>query len=274
MSSYLSICLSLVLIGQTPKGASPGPGGVADDLASRLKFMKASLDGYRITLDDPRLSPLLRQEEPAFRLGKQFGDTVIDGAIFFWTGAHGRPEVAVQMFLIPTANEPEGLWLHEFTSLAAEGLTATRANQRVWRPTKAGLAFKPLPDAPKPGENEARRTRQMHALSQAFKASDDFKAKGWTELRILPKPIARYGEAGTELIDGGLFAFVLGTDPEVLLFLEVRKGANGPEWQYALAPMTVYAVKATHQGKPVWELPDRQPSNDPSQPFFDLPIFN
>jgi hypothetical protein len=143
----------------------------------------------------------------------------------------------------------------------------------VWHPSKPGLEFKPLPDAPKPAETEAQRARQMHALSQGFRASDNFKTRGWSELRILPKPIARYGKAGTELIDGSLFAFVLGTDPEVLLFLEARKGENGPEWQYALAPMTVYAVKSTLQGKPVWELPDRQPSNDPAQPFFDLPFF-
>jgi hypothetical protein len=272
MPSLVSVCLTLALLGQAPKTA--GPGGVPDDLASRLKFMKSSLDIYKLTLDNPRSQPLRRQDEPVFRLGKQFGDTVIDGAIFFWTNSQGRPEAAVQVFLIPTANEPDGLWVHEFTSLATDGLTASRDGRPIWRPTKSGLSFKPLPDAPKPAESRARRTRQMHALSQGFKASDNFKAKGWSELRILPRPIARYGKERTDLIDGSLFAFVLGTDPEVLLFLEVRPGANGPEWQFALAPMTVYAVKSTHQGKPVWELPDRQPSNDPSLPFFDLPIFN
>jgi hypothetical protein len=275
MLAFTPVSLALILIGQAqaPAGPGPRPGGVADDLPSRLKFMKKSLDIYRITPADPMAQPLRRQEEPAFRLGRQFGEPLIDGAIFFWTGNYDRPEAAVQVFLIPTANEPEGLWVHEFTSLSTEGLTANRGGGRVWHPTKPGLEFKPLPDAPKPAETESQRARQMHALSQGFRASDNFKARGWSELRILPKPIARYGKAGTELIDGSLFAFVLGTDPEVLLFLEARQGKNGPEWQYALAPMTVYAVKSTLQGKPVWELPDRQPSNDPSMPFFDLPFF-
>ena len=33
--------------------------------------------------------------------------------------------------------------------------------------------------------------------------------------------------------------------------------------------MTVYAVKGSYRGKAVWELPDRQPSYDPTRPFYD-----
>ncbi len=69
-----------------------------------------------------------------------------------------------------------------------------------------------------------------------------------------------------------LFAFVLGTDPEVFLFLEARPGKEGLEWQYALAPMTVFAVKGSYRGKAVWELPNRHPSYDPSKPFFDKAV--
>jgi hypothetical protein len=108
----------------------------------------------------------------------------------------------------------------------------------------------------------------MRLLAADFRASDDFGGKGWTELRLLPTPIARYGESGSNLVDGALFAFVLGTDPEVFLFIEARSGAQGPEWQYALAPMTIFAVKASYQGKAVWELPNRGPATDPDKPFF------
>jgi hypothetical protein len=34
--------------------------------------------------------------------------------------------------------------------------------------------------------------------------------------------------------------------------------------------MTVFAVKGSYQGKAVWELPDRQGENAPSNPFFDM----
>jgi hypothetical protein len=108
-------------------------------------------------------------------------------------------------------------------------------------------------------------------LAEGFRASDDFKHKGWSELRLLLTPVSRYGASGTKLLDGALFAFVLGTDPEVFLFLEARPSKEGPEWHYALAPMTIFPVKGSYQGKAVWELPNRDPSLDPSKPFFSKP---
>ena len=127
-----------------------------------------------------------------------------------------------------------------------------------------------MPVPPKPAGSAAAAAPPDAVASPRISAStDNFKAKGWSDLRLLPTPIARYGETGTKLVDGALFAFVIGTDPEVFLFLEARPGEDGPEWQYALAPMTVYALKATYRGKAVWELPDREPCWDPSKPFYD-----
>ena len=94
----------------------------------------------------------------------------------------------------------------------------------------------------------------MHALAAEFHAEDDFWGRGWNALRLLPKPIDRYGKAGGIPEDGALFAFVLGTDPESFLFIEARPGAKGLEWQYAFAPMTCWALKAEHKGRPVWSL--------------------
>ena len=101
-----------------------------------------------------------------------------------------------------------------------------------WAPTVPGLVLKPLPGAPKPAGSAAQRLRQMRSLADGFRASDNFKRKGWSELRLLPTPITRYGKDGTAPSDGALFAFVLGTDPEVFLFLEISSGKSGPVWQY------------------------------------------
>ena len=91
-----------------------------------------------------------------FRLGKQYAEDVEDGAIFLWTGENGRPEAAIQVFLIKNAKEPQGLWIHEFTSLAHDrDLKAQRNGQLWWAPTTPGLEFKPVPDAPKPAESRS-----------------------------------------------------------------------------------------------------------------------
>ncbi len=256
--------LALALLAQAPAG-----GQNADDAgAERLKFMTDSIRSYELHLAGDRSAFLKLQEKPVFRLGKQSADNLVDGAIFLWAGENGRPEVAIQVFQIKDSYYPQGLWIHEFSSLAPSTLTAVRSGRPWWAPTTAGLVFKPVPGASKPAESVAQRTRQMRALAADFRASDDFKRKGWSELRLLPTPISRYGESGTKLLDGALFAFVLGTDPEVFLFLEARPGKESPEWQYALAPMTIFAVKSSYQGKAVWELPNRDPSSEPSKPFF------
>jgi hypothetical protein len=255
--------LVLALTGQTADGS------LRAGTAERLQFMKESVRGYEMTVSGGGPGPLKLQADPAFRLGKQGADTVVDGAIFLWTGQTGRPEAAIQAFLIKTEREPEGLWVHEFTSLAPGPLAATRQGRVAWSPVRPGLEFRPLSGAPKPGATAAQRQRQMRELAQEFKASDDFHGKGWSELRLLAKPISQYGRHGSEVEDGALFAFVLGTDPEVFLFLEARPGRDGLGWQYAFAPMTVFAVQASHHDRPVWSLPSRDPANDPSRTFFD-----
>ncbi len=264
MTIIVSVHLALAMATQAPTG---GP-NAADAGAERLKFMKDSVQGYELTVGDDRSVVLKLQETPVFRLGKQYGKDLEDGAIFLWTGEQGRPEVAIQVFQIKNAGEPRGTWIHEFTSLSPTTVTADQHGRSRWAPRTSGIAFKPVPDAPKPAESVAQRGRQMRSLAASFRASDDFGAKGWLELRLLPTPISRYGQSGTKLLDGALFAFVHGTDPEVFLFLEARTGKDGPAWQYALAPMTIFAVKGSYRGKAVWELPNRGPASDSSKPFF------
>jgi hypothetical protein len=263
--TVLAVFYSAVALG----GAAPAVGQSAVDTgAERLRFMKESIESYDLSSSSERGGTLKLEDKPVFRLGKQSADNLSDGAIFLWTDASGRAAAAIQVFEIKDSYYPQGLWIHEFTSLAPVTLTATRHGRTRWAPKTPGVEFRAVPNAPKPAETAAQRFRQMRSLAADFRASDDFKRKGWSELRLLPTPISRYGKSGTGLLDGALFAFVLGTDPEVFLFLEAWPNSNGPAWQYAFAPMTIYAVRGSYQGKAVWELPNRDPSWDPLKPFF------
>ena len=71
-------------------------------------------------------------------------------------------------------------------------------------------------------------------------------------MRLLPQPLFRYGSEDSEVVDGALYAFVQGTDPEVILRLEARQTDDGPEWQYALARMNSVKFVAQYQGREVW----------------------
>ncbi len=258
--------LSLALPAQA---AAPGESS-RDESAARLDFMKESVKGYVMTRSDDPSAAIKVLPEPAFRIGKQPGE-MADGAIFLWADEVGRPEAAAQVFLLKTKTEPGGFWLHEFTSLSTRPLVADERGATRWRPSVPGLTFRPLPGAPKPGTTPAVRLRQMRSLAGGFKAEDDFGDRGWQVVRMLTTPIARYGKAGGTPEDGALFAFVIGTgtDPEVFLFIEDRPGPDGPAWQYALAPMTCFALKVRRDGQPVWSLP-RRDSEDPSRTFYDM----
>ena len=257
-SIALTLTLTLALAAQAQPPV-PADEVVPDNPAARLDFMKTSLGIYDLRPTEGRSGPFRLQPEPIFRLNNNISG-VKDGAIFFWLDEAGRPAASVQVFVIPS-----GLWLHEFTSLVTFPMVAERRSAPAWSPARAGVEFRPIPDAPKPADTPEGRLRQMRALAQDFGAEDYFETKTWHHLRLLPKPLARYGKPGAAPTDGALFGLVLGSDPETFLMIEARPGPDGPAWQYAFAPMTCYPLKGTHKGKLVWELPLRldQPMDQP-----------
>ena len=74
-------------------------------------------------------------------------------------------------------------------------------------------------------------------------------------MRLLAQPIYRYEKPEGDLIDGALFVFVLGTDPEALLLIEAHQVDGTPRWQYGLARMSNVNLRVSDRGRPVWEVP-------------------
>ena len=259
MTTSSTMILTLAVVAQ---GAPAGDG--REERAARLEFMKKSLTAYDVHPAGDRKATFRLQAEPVLRFTNPVGYSV-DGGIFFWLGEDGRPEAAVQAFLMRGGN----FWMHDFTSLATTPIVADTSSGVAWNPSRAGVEFKPIPGAPKPAETAEARLRQMRELAQGFSVTDDFREKGWQALRPMPKPFARYGKAGSALLDGAVFCFALGTDPEAYLILEARAGKDGPEWQFAFAPQTTYALKASWKGQEVWSLPYRTPWNA-TEPFYGL----
>jgi hypothetical protein len=257
------LALAGSLLGQDPGGSEAGN----EEPNDPVKFMRDTLDPIKL-YEPGRGTPLRVRPEPAFRLGKQAADVVQEGAIFLWLDDDGRPQAAVQVFEVRDRGAPDGIWIHEFVLLAPTPLNGEGPGTRPWSPRTPGVELRPVPDAPRPASTPAQRERQMRALARDFHASDNFHEKSWTELRLLPTPVARYGEAGSALSDGALFAFVTGTDPEAFLFLEVRPGKDGPGWQYAFAPMTCWELKGAHKGQAVWSCPLRKQARDPLKPYY------
>ena len=173
-----------------------------------------------------------------------------------------------------------GKMVHEFDSLSREAKLVARDKDRViWSPQTAGVEFRDVPAAPRPAKTHAERLRQMKAIAERFKAT----MTGWQgddtdreELRLLPRPLYRYDlknakEPDPNLLDGALFAYVLGTDPEVVLVLEAIGTEKNSAWQYAFVRATSGGLEVKLGDKVIWSAEKAPANRNPMLPHFSMP---
>jgi hypothetical protein len=233
---------------------------VMKDAATRYRFEAAAGEGATLLIPDPvlRWSNPVAQEE--------------DAGLFLWT-RQGRPEAAAQFFV------RKNLWMHEFQSLSESPFTVDWRGETIWAPRRAGLAFQVEPESRPPEGDAVRRLRQMRTIAESFAASVEFQYGNTShyELRLLTRPVYRYGSAEGKVLDGTIWAFVQGTNPEVLLLVESRPAHDHTSrWNYAFAAMTSYPAEVKRNGKSVWKVA-RQPIPTPDRrgPYlfrYDVPM--
>lgn len=100
----------------------------------------------------------------------------------------------------------------------------------------------------------------MRKIAEDFNVMDDH---GWTTkvrqpLRLLRQPVHRYSDAEVGIIDGAIFSYVLGTDPEANLLLEAYAATDGPRWRFTFSPQTIYGMQAFRDETMVWEIGERR----------------
>jgi hypothetical protein len=217
--------------------------GAEDDLREVIVRLAK---GYQLFMGTDRV-PLEMQPEPVLRWPNSTRDTH-DGATFVWT-VNGRPEA------IGCIWENNRILSHAFHSLSASKLVAEYGGRTIWRPDKAGIDLRSVPDAPQPADSAAKRLAQMKQLAHRITCQlTGGKGKG-EELRLLPRPLYRYQTERKDLFDGALFAYVQGTDPEVILTLEAARHDGKAEWRYAITRRSMAALDADLDGKRIWEVP-------------------
>jgi hypothetical protein len=178
--------------------------------------------------------PLLRWSNPS--AGSVYGE------VFVWSDA-GRPVALASIYR----------WYHPYTqstfevvTLTPGEVTAREGDRLLWEAPPGGVAFRPLEKAPEAAGSPAARLRQMRALARRFNAElADLRGGEGVErqLRLLNQPVHRYQSADHGIVDGALFAFVEGTDPEAWLVLEAARTDSETHWQYAVARMNADALR-------------------------------
>jgi len=213
--------------------------------ALEITTSAAKLYSFELTGKPPRKldfqpSSILRWSNPV--AGEIYGN------VFVWT-LNGRPTVlgSIYQWYSPMTHGS-----HEFQSLATEPLEGKREGRTVWRSQQAGIQWRAVPKQPVISDSKLTRTRHLRAMSRRFQVRKTDREDVSRELRLLAQPLFRYGSDDSDVIDGALYAFVQGTDPEVFLLIEARKVAGGHEWYYALARMNSVKFVAHYEGQEIW----------------------
>jgi hypothetical protein len=125
-----------------------------------------------------------------------------------------------------------------------------RSGREFWKPKEYVCKFTDLPRSPVPADKAVPRLAQMRSIAADFSVIDNFRGTK-QNLRLLRQPGYRYSEKG-KILDGALFIFVLGTDPECCLLLEAYQNGKDSRYRYALAPMTAFQLEVSYKDSSVW----------------------
>jgi hypothetical protein len=222
-----------------------------DARAAHLARMKAVAATFQVFAAQGQ--PESKLELPAEPLLRYADSTRQTNESSLWIlGGKGRPSAVLVIEYYPDI-EGRPRWLYEVASLSTERIAAERGDDLKWAAKRPGLDLQPVPDAGPPAARPAQRLVQMRTLRARFAAHERANIEGRIELRPLASPLHRYADAERGIVDGAIFSFASGTNPQVLLVLEARETDGKQSWGYALVQLTGERVTAQLDGKDIWQ---------------------
>jgi hypothetical protein len=253
---FSPIVLAAALLGAQREASTDGPSSTAEQ---RQAFASMAAESYRFRLSAQARSAVKLHPEPLLR----WNNKVVredDGMLFLWIeGLKGRPVAAAQFFLIDRD------WHHEFQSLSQsrfEVMSDKKGDSGWrWQPATPGVDLVMADDIDPPAETAPQRLRQMKSLAERFAAAvdQDDQFRHPEELRLLVTPIYRYGAVDQGVLDGALFAFAQGTNPEILVQVEAdATDASAKSWRYGFARMSCFNLRVRRGDQVIWKA-DREP---------------
>lgn len=251
----LVVCFLAAAIGSSAHAEDPSP--AKPKVSPLQKVIDESANWFDLKAGENLDQPL--QMVRALKWDNNARGSASGLTVLFVAG--GRPEAVACIY------PWDGNLVQEFRSLSrtAGGLVAQRKGDTApfWKPTEQGIAMKAIPKADAPAKTKFARLRQLKQLRKRFEAT----LMGWKnddsdrqDLRPLPRHLYRYTKPTGDVLDGAVFAFVMGTDPEVLLLIEAVKTKSGDQWQYGFVRRTSGELAGRLDGETVWTA-DRFPQN-------------
>ena len=177
----------------------------------RLEDMKKRVEQLVLSGTDAKFSlePLLRFSDPT----RQMEDATV------WKlGEKGRPKAILVLEKYSHHQYPS----YELTVTSNSPPKSVRSDAFRWNPDRETIKWKTLKSPTPPSKRETLRGLQMKQIAHQFSVSEEFEGQTY-QLRMLPKPLIRYADEMEKLVDGSIFVFSHGTNPELLLLVEAHK---------------------------------------------------
>ena len=222
-----------------------------DDLLKRLHKESQSImeEGSFFKVIDGKQVDVPLRKEPVFRHIDQTRNE--QGGGVWMIGDKGRPMAMSVLYTFPDATH----WVQSMRSLSpSKDIGGNLKGGNRWRPTAAGIEFKPLPKAPKPSKSKKLLFTQLKRQAQRF-SGHEFWRGSRHELRLIPRELHKYEDPDNGIVTGAIFAIAHNTNPETYLVLEVQADNDQRTWQYALARFGFAELHINIDEKEVWKKP-------------------
>jgi hypothetical protein len=216
------------------------------DAEARLKAMMQRAASLKIEFaadkvrKPPELlpSPILRCNDPTREEE--------DGTVWLWADGK-RPVACLCLFFI------RDQWAFEHVALSGEALKVSGRSAWSWTPKAEDRLWIPLKDAVP--DSSASRQRTARDIARQMDASE-FHMDETYRLRLLERPLYTYSDVDQGVVEGMLFAFAYGTNPEILLQLQARQsGEERPQWQAAFARLSSAEITVKLDDREIWKAP-------------------
>ena len=132
---------------------------------------------------------------------------------------------------------------------------------------KTAVTAEPVLTSPVPGDPEVKATPAALSFT-ARQISRQFSASDGTELRLMPRPLMEFKAEKQNVPYGAVFAYATGTNPSMLLILQVEETPEGKRWMYRPVHMTAVELTLNHDGKPIWKGVGQSPSEVSTWGYF------
>ncbi|MBW3542295.1 MAG: hypothetical protein KY476_18665 [Planctomycetes bacterium] len=226
--------------------------------AARLDAMSRRALSLQLAFEEEQ-DRLNVNREPLFRYSAPNRSTT-DGTLWAWTKA-GRPIALACLFLDPR----EGFdWNYELVSLSDRAFVVSGRPGWSWKPQGVRRLWQAL-DGPRPAGSEAARLVQMKSITRSLQVSEDLDGDV-VQLRLLPRPVLRYQASDEGVVDGTMFLFVYGTNPEVAVLVEATGDEKEP-WRLAFARLGAAELTVRRNGQTLWQA-ERVREWLPTRPYF------